>query len=403
MSVLNLIAIVTLLGGAAWMMPALVQRRFRDPMRLHLFLSLFLMGIGNVLAQPPVLAGVDGYTFPGFTKITFNVAILIGLGLMVGFLRECPLTRWRGPWPWEVVACAICLSVMTSMTAALPPHLRNHVLTSEYLVDWRVRTFYNFGNFYLFFGYAACALLAARHARNGRSLRRLSLTVISGGLTALALTCVFRFLWVNLPTLREPGRAITYADDFVFGQVATIVVCAGLSLPCFVSVVQIVRERLDHRAQFLGLEELWNRMVEIHPELVLDHHHRRRTRLLVSAPAVYRRYVECRDGLTRLGPYLRLVAEESQEAAPEDDPRTSACLVDRALRRLREQDGADGAPPTASVFVLAPRSEGRAGGTDYEEDLGALVRLSLELRAMRTGPRTAGLCGGMWEPAPEAV
>ncbi|MFE2140875.1 MAB_1171c family putative transporter [Streptomyces sp. NPDC059456] len=384
MSALNLVAIVTLLGGAAWMVPALVQQRFRDPMRLHLFLSLFLMGLGNVLSQPPVLDWVDGSTFVGFTKITYNVAILIGLGLMVGFLRECPLTRWGAPWPWEVVSCAICLAAMSTMTAALPSHLRNHVLTSAYLVDWRVRTFYNFGNFYLFFGYAACAMLAARHARQGRSLRRLSLSVISVGLTALALTCVFRFLWVNLPTLREPGRTITYADAFGFGQIATIVVCAGLSLPCFVSVVQIVREGLLQRAQFRGLEELWKRLVEIHPELVLDHHSRRRGLLLVNAPAVYRRYVECRDGLTRLGPYLQLVASEASSPVRDDDPRTSACLVDHALRRLAEQNGADGGPPTASVFVLAPKLRSRVEGTDYEEDLGALVRLSLELREMRT-------------------
>ncbi|MFD7840004.1 MAB_1171c family putative transporter [Streptomyces sp. NPDC059761] len=383
MSALNLVAIVTLLGGAAWMIPALVQQRFRDPMRLHLFMALFLMGLGNVLSQPRILMWLDGVTLPGFTKITYNVAVLTGLCLMVAFLRECPLTGWRAPWPWEVVACAICLTAMTAMTVVLPSPLRNHVLTSRYLVDWRVRTFYNFGNFYLLFGYAACAVLAARHARKGRSLHRLSLSVISVGLAALALSCVFRFLWVNLPTLREPGRRVTYADAFGFGQIATIVVCAGLSLPAFVSVVQMVRERLDHQSQFCGLEELWNRLVEIHPELVLDHRSRRPGFLLANAPAVYRRYVECRDGLTRLSPYLQLVAEEEPAPVADDDPRTSACLVDRALCRFLEQNGRDDGPPTASVFVLAPKLRCGAGGTDYEEDLGALVRLSLELREMR--------------------
>lgn len=337
MSVLNLVAIVTLLGGAAWTLPALIQRRFRDPMRLHLCLSLFLMGVGNVLYQPPVLRFVDDCTFAGFTKVTYNMAVLTGLCLMVGFLRESPLNRWRFPWPWEIGALLVCLVGMILATVLLPSPRRNHVLTSAFLVDWRVRAFYNLGNFYLLFGYAACAVLAGGHARRGRSLRRLSLATISVGLTGLALSCFFRFLWVNVPVLREPGRLITYEDDFVFGQIATIVVCAGLTLPFLVSVVQIAQERLDCRAQFHGLEELWNRLVEFHPELVLDHRSRRRRLVPANAQAVYRRYVECRDGLTRLGPYLRLAAEDGSDPARHDDPRTSAQLIDRALRIIADR------------------------------------------------------------------
>lgn len=384
MRALNSIVIVTLLGGAAWTIPALIQRRFRDPMRLHLCLALLLMGVGNALSQPPVLAFVDGCTFVGFSKITYNTAVLIGLGLMVGFLYESPLKSWVPPWPWEVGACLVCLAGMFAMTVWLPPQLRNHVLTSAYLVDWRVRTFYNFGNFYLLFGYGASAFLAGRHARKGRSLRRLSLSIISVGLTGLALTCIFRFLWVNLPALREPGRLITYTDVFAFGQIAAIVVCAGLSLPFFVSVVQIARERLDCRRQFRGLGELWNRLVAVHPELVLDHRGPWQHPLLANAPAVYRRYVECRDGLTRLGPYLQLAAEEMSTPVPEDDPKASARLVERALCLLGDQEEHDDSPPTTPVFVLVPPSRRRTEEHDYEEDLVTLIRLSAELRARRT-------------------
>ncbi|MDO0915096.1 hypothetical protein QQM39_31030 [Streptomyces sp. DT2A-34] len=384
MSALNLIAIVTLLAGAVWTVPALIRRRFRDPMRLHLCLALLLMGAGNVLAQPFVLSLVDSFTFEGFSKITYNVEVLIGLSLMVGFLRESPLRRWAPPWPWEIGACLVCLTGMLAMTVILPTQLRNHLLTSDYLVDWRVRTFYNFGNFYLFFGYAASAYLAGRHARRGRSLRRLSLNIIAVGLTGLAFTCIFRFLWVNLPTLREPGRMISYTDVFFFGQVAAIVVCVGPGLPFFVSVAQIVRERLEQRSQFRGLEELWRRLVEVHPELVLDHRSRRRDALLANSPAVYRRYVECRDGLTRLGPYLRLAAEEMSTAVPQDDPRASARLIAHALHLHGDRATRDGGPPTEAVFVLAPRSRRSIDGHDYEEDLGTLIRLSDELRAMRT-------------------
>ncbi|MEW2620824.1 MAB_1171c family putative transporter [Streptomyces sp. NPDC048106] len=383
MSGLNLVAIATLLGGAVWTTPALIRRRLRDPMRLHLFLALLLMGAGNVLAQPPVLQFVDGFTFEGFSKFTYNAEVLLGLSFMVGFLRERPLRRWAPPWPWETGACLVCLTAMFAVTVLLPAPLRDHALTSQYLADWRVRTFYNFGNFYLLFGYAASAYLAGRHARRGRSLRRLSLNIITVGLAGLALACIFRFLWVNLPTLREPGQLIDYPDVFLFGQVAAIVVCVGLSLPFFFSVVQIARENIEHRSQFQGLEELWRRLVAVYPELVLNHRGRWRQAFVVNSSAMYRRYVECRDGLTRLGPYLRLAAEELGQPMSQDNLAGSARLVARALR-LHDDQESDGSSPVEAVFVLAPRSRCSVDGHDYEEDLRTLVRLSGELRALRS-------------------
>ncbi|MFF2863687.1 MAB_1171c family putative transporter [Streptomyces rubiginosohelvolus] len=381
MNSLNLVAIVTLLGGAAWTIPALVRRRFHDPMRVHLFFALLLMGLGNVLAQPHVLGLADRVMFEGFAKITYNVAVLTGLSLMIGFLRERPLSSWTPPWPWEVGACAVCLAAMLAMTALLPASLRDHQLTSAFLADWRVRTFYNFGNFYLLFGYGAGAFLAGRHARRGNPLRRLSLSIMACGLAGLALTCVFRFLWVNLPSLREPGNTVTYAENFVFGQVAAIVVCVGLSLPFFTSVGQILRERRFCRRQFTGLEELWRRLVTAHPELVLDHRPRR-TALFVDASAVYRRYVECRDGLTRLSPYLS-AAPTTAATGSENELRAAARLIDRGVRLVAEDRRT---APGATAFVLAPQ-EGRASGVhDYEEDLSTLIRLSAELRALRSGP-----------------
>ncbi|MFK0120331.1 MAB_1171c family putative transporter [Streptomyces sp. NPDC090994] len=392
MSALNLIAITTLFGGAVWTMPALIRRRLRDPMRLHLCLALLLMGAGNLLAQAPVLRLVDGATFEGFSKVAYNTEVLIGLACMVGFLRERPVRRLMPPWPWEIGACLVCLTAMFTVSALLPGPLRDHALTSAYLVDWRVRTFYNFGNFYLLFGYAASAYLAGRHARRGGPLRRTSLRIVAVGLGGLALTCIFRFLWVNLPTLREPGRLIDYPDVFFFGQVAAIVVCAGLSVPFFFSVVKTVREMLDHRRQFHGLEELWHRLVEAYPELVLEQRRGRRHGLLVNSSSVYRRYVECRDGLTRLGPYLRLAAEKTAKPVSQDDLKASASLVAYALR-LRRDSPPDGGPQGEAVFVLAPRSRRSIDGHDYEEDLGTLIRLSRELRAIRTGP-----CRGVGPP-----
>ncbi|WP_405970353.1 hypothetical protein OG496_09020 [Streptomyces sp. NBC_00988] len=385
MIALNLVTIATLFSGAVWTMPGLIQRRLRDPMRLHLFLALVLMSSGNLLALEPVLHLVDDLTFEGFSKIVYNAEVMTGLALMVGFLRERPLRRLMPPWPWEIGACFICLTAMVLVSALLPASLRSHTLTSAYLVDWRVRTFYDFGNFYLLFGYVASAALAQRQARRGGPLRRISLVIVSVGLGALALTCIFRFLWVNLPALRKPGQLIEYPDVFFFGQIAAVLVCVGLALPFFFSVVNAVRDIVDHHLQFRGLEELWRRLVGVYPELVLDRRHYRRRAFFMNSLSVYRRYVECRDGLTRLGPYLHLASQEAAKPVSQDDLRASACLVAHALRLQGDRERGGG-PPADAVFVLAPLGEHSIDGHDYEEDLGTLVQLSRELRTMRTPP-----------------
>ncbi|GAA0458034.1 hypothetical protein GCM10010361_22580 [Streptomyces olivaceiscleroticus] len=388
----NLLAIVTLLGGTVWTLPLLIRQRFRAPMRLHLCLSLFLLGTGNVLGQLSDPALLDGLFCIGFTKLAYNVAILSGLCLMIGFLCEHPLQR-RTLWSrWEVVFCLCCLTAMVAVTMLLPPHLRNHTFALPYLDDWRVRAFYDIGGAYLAFGYLTCAVLAARHARRGRPLLRVSLSAVSAGLLGLSLSCALRMLWVNCRGCRGYGHPLTYANIFLLGQVATIVVCVGLSLPCFASAAQFFRERAVHRARFRELEELWRRLVDFYPELVLDQprEHRWLPRLDYTS-AVYRRYVECRDGLTRLSPFLHRASEEA--AVPEDAARGTAPpaagqglvhLVDRALRLRGEADRADAVTPAPSVFATL----GDNHDADYEGDLGDLIALSRGLRELRSG--TAG-------------
>ncbi|MEU8516720.1 DUF6545 domain-containing protein [Kitasatospora sp. NPDC048722] len=66
---------------------------------------------------------------------------------------------------------------------------------------------------------------------------------------------------------------------------------------------QLRRDRRDHRAQYHGLEALWQRVAAFYPELVLDRRSfvgRQLGPVTDYASATYRRYVECRDGLTRL-------------------------------------------------------------------------------------------------------
>ncbi|MGW5020961.1 MAB_1171c family putative transporter [Streptomyces cacaoi] len=379
----NLVAVATLLGGAVWTFPQLFRQRFRAPLQLHLFLSLFLLGMGNLLGQLCDRRPLDDFTFVGFTKLTYNIAILSGLCLMVCFLREQPLRRRALRTRWDAVTCLCCLAAMTLLTALLPPHLRNHDFTPPFLNDWRVDAFYNIGDAYLVLGYTECAVLAARHARQGRPLRRVSLSAVSVGLIGLSLSCAFRVLWVDCRPCREFGHHITYTNAFVVGQMASTVVCVGLSLPCFASAARFLRERAVHRAQFRELGELWQRLVGYYPELVL-HPGRRWLPPLDYTSAVYRRYVECRDGLIRLSPYLQRAADETG-ATPDalTDPDLVR-LVDRALCLRGEVDLPGTAAPGPSVFVAPADSH----DADYESDLISLLKLSRGLRSLRSDSRS---------------
>lgn len=378
MTTLNLVTIAMLLTGAAWTLPVLVRRHFRDPMRIHLFLALLLMGTGNLVSQPYVREIVDPVTFNGFSKITYNIAILSGLCLMVGFLRQFPLRRWGPPWPWEVVACVICLSGMVALTVLLPAEMRNHDLSPHYLSDWRVRLFYTLGNLYLFACYTACAILAWRHVKTGRVLRRVALTLISTGLAGLAATCIFRFAWANFPHVRTLGQPFTPDLVFAFAQFSVISLCIGVGIPWIASMMQLLQEGIVCRKQYQGLSRLWNSLMKIYPELVLDDGRRNEDRWLVNSHHVYRRYVECRDGLTRLSPYIRILSANRHYDEWRPTPQEAARLIECALRQAANHTQ-NTELPKEPIFVFAPPQNGR-DHDDYSADLSALIDISSELK-----------------------
>ncbi|WP_461000075.1 MAB_1171c family putative transporter [Streptomonospora sediminis] len=365
-----------LLTGAAWTIPIMVRRRFRDPMRMHLFLALLLLGSGNLVSQPYILRVIDPITFTGFSKITYNVMILSGLCLMVGFLRQVPLRRWVPPWPLEVVACGLSLAGMLLITAFIPPEMRNHVLTSEYLVDWRVCAFYTLGNIYLFFGFTACAVFARRHIKQGYALRKVSLTLISSGLAGLAATCVFRILWANIPAMRVPDQPITNNHNFAFGQLSLILACIGVGLPWIVSMAHIIEERLNYCRQYRDLGQLWSSLMAVYPELMLDDGRTSEKRWFANESDVYRRYVECRDGLTRLSPYIASIGGDSFSHEGGPTCPEAARLVECALA-MAASNTVDPHMPRDPTFVFAPR--GSQCHDDYEADLNTLINISREL------------------------
>lgn len=358
MSDLGWVAVVTLLVGAAWTLPALVRQGFRDPMRWTLFCSMLLLGVGNLISRPPVITLVDGWTTVGVAKLAYNVLILVGLCLMICFLRERPPTGWGALLRWEVLLCLACVGGLLWVTAGIAPPLRNHSLAVSSLRDEHVRAFYNLGNTYLLTGYAACAVLAWRQARKAVGVLQVALGTSSAGLAVLALSCVARLVWVDA-VARHPDHALFDDQDVLaLALAATIVVCVGMSMPAVHGLVAVLVEARGQRRRCRGLDELWHRLVEVHPDLVLNGWGHRRPLLATGyAVATYRRYVECRDGLLRLGALVPGTPESSVGA------ERAAQALDAALR-----GGPVGEPVVWRVHER------------YEDDVDALVLLSTALR-----------------------
>ena len=362
MNDLGWVAVVTLLVGAAWTLPALARQNFRDRMRLTLFTSMLLLGLGNLLSRPPVIVAVDARTTVGFTKLAYNVLILVGLCLMITFLRERPLVGLRALRRWEVLLCIACVSGLLVVTAGIDPSLRNHTLAAPSLQDEHVRAFYNVGNTYLLTGYAACSVLAWRQTRRSTGVLRTALLTIAVGLGGLALSCVARLVWVDVVATRPGDKLYDDQDVLAFALVATIVVCVGMSLPAVRSAVAMLAEVRGHRRRCRGLHELWTRLVEIHPDLVLDGLTYRGPAVTTGyALATYRRYVECRDGLVRVG---ALVPGSSESSV---GPAEAAEALDAALRGV----------PADRPVVWGVHER-------YEDDVDALVSLSGALRSLRS-------------------
>ncbi|WP_315915791.1 MAB_1171c family putative transporter [Arthrobacter sp. lap29] len=223
----------------------------------------------------------------------------------------------------------------------------------------------------------------------GRPLRMVSLTLISAGLAGLAVSCVFRFLWVNLPALRVPGQPVTYVHNFIFGQASAILVCIGVGLPWLVSMVQVVQERIVCCVQHRQLGQLWDGLMGVYPELVLNDGRKNEKQWCANSADLYRRYVECRDGLTRLGPYIGMLAGDKLIEEWNPTPQEAARLVERALF-IAASSTDEIKLPKEPIFVFAPQPDLR--DDDYEPDLNALIKISHELkRGPASGPDECGI------------
>ncbi len=127
----------------------------------------------------------------------------------------------------------------------------------------------------------------------------------------------------------------------------------------------------------------------VYPELVLNDGRKNEKQWCANSADLYRRYVECRDGLTRLGPYIGMLAGDKLIEEWNPTPQEAARLVERALF-IAASSTDEIKLPKEPIFVFAPQPDLR--DDDYEPDLNALIKISHELkRGPASGPDECGI------------
>lgn len=357
----------------AWMLFQLA-RRPRDP-RLRAIASLVACWtlswpFGQAAAGALVLPGLDVMSAQLIHHI-LRAGAAFWLVIFFVYAARPPATAHR-----VVVAQAVPLVtavvVMLAAAAAIPTRLRDDAaaLTSATgtgpLGVAAIGLFYVTANVYMGHAFAMAWLWThRRRAQTQRPVRR-ALSVAEVGLacivTATALLVAANVIrWAG----SEPPAAVTITGVALLLP-GFVIFLAAVTFPAFRMRLRALRLWGRHRRRYQQLRPLSLVLNTHFPEDVLEPLELPvwRERLLVRGVRrrYYRRFVECRDGLLRLSPYLARVGYDARSVP-------TAAQVTAALRAR-----ADGTTVADQAVAVAPPE-----GDDHDTDAEALVRLARQL------------------------
>jgi hypothetical protein len=307
---LQIVLLVVLAVGAGWKSWVLAHASRDRLSRLLLIACFSLLALGQALSLPPVTHWVDVVTRPGVGKVSYNGSTMAGLLALLCFFHyavqgaaaQHRIRKLRA----ERLVFVLSLGVMATLMVMTPPGLRSHTLQSPYITLPQIAWFYITGNMYFAYAYLSAGLSVWRYSaaadRQLSRVMRISLRVTAAGLTGLMTTSVDRALWVIARFNGSPPLEWLDALNWQIANVAFILMVIGLCLLAVVHAVEAARLWVIHRRQYRQLAPLWGALHQAYPELALDR---------ARADRFLRRVIECRDGLTRLNPYIALVAQDS--------------------------------------------------------------------------------------------
>ncbi|GGZ53321.1 hypothetical protein GCM10010387_54380 [Streptomyces inusitatus] len=365
--------IVLLAVGVLWKSIDLARATYDRVLRI-LVASLSLLLVGEVLSIPGIIGSIDSATAVGVGKVAFNGIYISGLfALHLFFVFSVRGTRAahdRRLRAEIALLVGVLIALVVSM-AVTPAAMRGHSLSTPHMAEPAIASFYVIGNAYFIHAYLASGRWALRYARKAAQHFGYGLLIVALGLFGLALTSVNRMILVVL-RIGEPGsHQELNTVNWSISNWAMGITLAGICYSASVQLFTRLRSVAHHRRMYRELTPLWTALTAAYPELVLDQPRAgfrwpRPYRYRTQEQRFYRRFIECRDGLVRLSPYLSRVAPGADLARAPADRLARYITEALALNSTAE-------PPYAGVSAV--RVAIPVGG-DLDADARELIAIS---------------------------
>ncbi|GAB90887.1 MAB_1171c family putative transporter [Gordonia rhizosphera] len=352
--VVNVLAAVVFAAALAWRLEQ-IRREGGGLQAVAMTVAIAAITLAFVVSNDNVADALNTALFTGAQRVLFYALLALGVAalIVVFFFPGRSTTRERRA-EYEAIPLVVALIGLQVTMLVIPIDLR-----LESLSQWTVRnvayaTFVLIASGYLAYGFIVCVRSIRRFLELADGYLRVSLGLLLGGLTLLAVSSLLQILFVvggvtrlfDFPWLLTASRICS-----VFGVVAFLV---GISYPMLHARWYGLRARRRHRHDAAELVPLWELVTSAVPEVVLPP-----DGPVPPTMMFHRRVVEIRDALTQLSP-----------GVPEDF--ATADEHDRVVMlRSAVADYRDGQPPRGAVRDLVP-----GDGADLDADAVPLLQLS---------------------------
>ncbi|WP_246127431.1 MAB_1171c family putative transporter [Amycolatopsis rhizosphaerae] len=317
--------------------------------------------------------GVAGRVSHGLPKLIQNVILTFFFALLIVLLQAAIAPARAGMRGYTEVGLALLTSVaLTAAFVATTPGARGASYQDAGGFTGAL-VFYLIGNLYMAYATSRGAYLAWAAAERSHSQARLSLRVAAVGLMVCCLgTHVPRVVAVaGGLTLNVPGLLGVAVWTTPLLAIGISVFCLGIGYPGARTGAMKARLWLEARRQHRQLRPLWLAVTTQFPNIALfppDSALREAFRVRQMRLRLYRRVIECRDGLVCLSPFVEEPIDVSQP------PERQSKLIGDALVR-----SAQGKEIGTTMVLAAPRAAG------MEADTRELLALSRALGGVGRG------------------
>ncbi len=340
---------------------------------LHLF--------GFYAAQLAQAAATDHQLGRGLAKLTQNVVLHgkhFALALFFLLASGEPAARRRARW--ELVPLAAAAIGMAAAMLATPAGLRDHTYGSDMTVT-PIAAFYVIGSAYFLYINLRSARWAWRYAaesdwRLALGLRTAAIGVLISATATFTRTVLVVHRWLG-------GAQIPWVNTVAVDMIAVsgTLLLGGLLLGAVLTGLARARTWWAHRRAWRTLRPLWQALQHTHPTGQLEEHtaspRRERWQWFRVHRRYWRRYVETRDALVQLSPYLARAGYRHDTTGAHQSGTLREAL------RLHAEDVDQG--EQEAVLIAPPAA-------DSETDVRQLLALSRAL--MTDAPRRRAACSG---------